>query len=203
MYPKPYLELETTKAERVSLEKNSKYEAMKQAFKIVDQDLSAAEDTLLELCRFHGVFQKILETFGDSEYQIGPRGLFTSKFPLFFKRLDGEITRFNYDGQVELDYSVWTENRVLVFEAKSLTRGGLDIGWHKLAYPSQRFSSSTQEGLKINPVYFLRKRDSEGNRILIYLFPEISFKEGGVVLNDEESWKPLRVLSVDMDTLRL
>jgi len=65
-----------------------------------------------------------------------------------------------------------------------------------LAYPSQRFSSYVKEGLKINPVYFLRKRDSEGNRILIYLFPEISFKEGGVVLNDEGCWKPLRVWSV-------
>ena len=165
------------------------------------KDLSAAEDTLLELCRFYGVFQKILETFGETEYQVGPRGLFASKFPLFFKRSDGEVTRFNYDGQVELDYSVWTENRVLVFEAKSLTRGGLDIGWHKLVYPSQRFASISEKGLKINPVYFLRKRDPDGNRILIYLFPEIGFREGGVVLNDEVFWKPLRVWSVKLDKL--
>ena len=67
-YPKPYLEFKTTKAERISLENSPKYEAMKQAFRIVDQDLSAAEDTLLELCRFHGVFQKILGTFGETEY---------------------------------------------------------------------------------------------------------------------------------------
>lgn len=203
VYPKPYLELKTEEAERISLTNYSSYEAMKKAFSIVDRDLSAAEDTLLEPCRFHGVFQKILEAFGESEYQIGPRGLFYSRFPLFFKRVNGDSTRFGYDGQVELDFSVWTENRVLVFEAKSLTRGGLDIGWHKLVFPSQRFASIGGEHLKINPVYFLRKRDSEGNRIMIYLFPEISFKEGGVVLNDEACWKPLRVWSVDLDSLRV
>lgn len=203
VYPKPYLELETASAERLPLDNTPEYGAMREAFRIVDRELSAAEDTLLELCRFHGIFRKVVETFGEKGYQVGPRGLFTSKFPLYFKISDGEFTRFNYNGQVELDYSVWTEDRVLVFEAKSLTRGGLDIGWHKLAYPSQRFISSSREGLRINPVYFLRKRDSEGNRILIYVFPEISFREGGVVLNDKEHWKPLRVWSVDLDALRV
>ena len=37
IYPKPYLELETDRVENTQLENNSKYEAMKRAFRIVDQ----------------------------------------------------------------------------------------------------------------------------------------------------------------------
>ena len=102
VYPKPYLELDTASAERLPLDNIPEYGAMKEAFRIVDRELSAAEDTLLELCRFHGVFQKVIEIFGEKEYQVGPRGLFTSKFPLYFKTLDGNLTRFNYYGQVEV-----------------------------------------------------------------------------------------------------
>jgi hypothetical protein len=201
VFPKPYLELNEKEAMPLSSKYPSKYKAMRQAFRIVDEDLSSAEDTLLELCRFHGIFNKMLETFGEDNYQIGPRGLFTSRFPILFKKKGNEPIKFNYNGQVELDYSVWMENRVLVFEAKSLTKGGFDIGWHKLAYPSQKFYVNFHDNLSINPVYLLRKRDSTCNRILIYLFPEIIFERGSVILNDEKYWKPLRIWSIDMNLL--
>jgi hypothetical protein len=44
---------------------------------------------------------------------------------------------FDYSGQEDLDYTIWTEDSVLVFEAKQFisSSGGLDIGWHKLAFP--------------------------------------------------------------------
>ncbi len=37
--------------------------------------------------------------------------------------------------------------------------------------------------------------------ILIFLFKEIEFQEGGVVLNDRSAWDPLKVFRVDIDSL--
>lgn len=46
-----------------------------------------------------------------------------------------EAVFFDYNGQEDLDYTIWTEDSVLVFEAVISSSGGLDIGWHKLAFP--------------------------------------------------------------------
>lgn len=200
VYPKPYLELNEANLKQIELKKRTDFENMRSAFRIVDGSLSSAEDTLIELCRFQGVFKSILGAIGEDSYEVGPRGFYSSSFPLFFKKKSGGLLELSYEGQIELDYSIWTHDRVLVFEAKSLSSGGLDIGWHKLAFPAQRFSGMG-DGLKINPVYFLRKRDSGGNRILVYLFPELRFVRGGVVLNDESNWMPLGVWSIGVDDL--
>jgi hypothetical protein len=200
VFPKPYLKLDEKDAESIGIERGSDYSALRKAFMIEDENLNSAENSLLELCRFYGIFKTILGFYGEERYEVGPRGFYSANFPLLFKRRGGVDLELVYDGQVELDYSIWTENRVLVFEAKSVTRGGLDIGWHKLAYPAQRFSG-IGPSLKINPVYFLRKSDRDGNRILIYLFPELHFIQGGVVLNDESCWRPLKTWVVDLDQL--
>ena len=126
----------------------------------------------------------------------------TQKFPLYFKRRDDTPTRFEYNGQVELDYTIWTESRVFVFEAKSVSRGGLDVGWHKLAYPAHRFYNQTiNHELKVNPVYFLRTIYEGVNTVLIFLFREMEFMDGGVLLNDRGAWDPLKVFRVDIDAL--
>lgn len=199
VYPKPYLELDDEDAQPIELSRRTDFDNMRRAFKVVDDSFSSAEDTLLELCRFQGVFKSILGTMGEDKCEVGPRGFYSSSFPLCFKDRKGGLFELGYEGQIELDYTIWTRNRVLVFEAKSVTSGGLDIGWHKLAFPAQRFSDMS-DGLKINPVYFLRRRDSGGNRILVYLFPELR-KADGVILNDETNWTPLGVWSIDINEL--
>ena len=202
-YPKPYLELSAEGAEEISVKPNAKYRHLRYAFKNLDWKLKAAENTLLELARFYGVYKVLTEYLeGTSNYQIGPRGGMTQKFPLYFKQRDDTHTIFEYNGQVELDYTIWTESRVFVLEAKSVSRGGLDVGWHKLAYPAHRFYNQTiNHELKVNPVYFLRTIYEGVNTILIFLFRNIEFMDGGVILNDRDAWEPLKVFRVDIDAL--
>ena len=202
-YPKPYLELSAEGAEEISVKPNATYRHLRYAFKNLDLKLKAAENTLLELARFYGVYDVLTEYLDcTSNYQIGPRGGMTQKFPLYFKRRDDTHTRFEYNGQVELDYTIWTESRVFVFEAKSVSRGGLDVGWHKLAYPAHRFYNQTiNHELKVNPVYFLRTIYEDVNTVLIFLFRDIEFMDGGVILNDRDAWEPLKVFRVDIDSL--
>jgi len=126
----------------------------------------------------------------------------TSSFDVYLQRKNTSLEKFRYRGQVELDYTIWTENRAYIFEAKSSLRGGYDVGWHKLAYPAQRFMKLTEEnGLKISPLYFLRTRSNGVNTIYLFLFPPIKFREGGVVLNDAEAMTPERVFRVDLSML--
>jgi len=202
-FPKPYLELDYSDAEEIDFERRQSFEHLRRAYKRLDWSLRSAENTLLELARFYGLYEFLAETYDETrDYQIGPRGGMTQRFNVFFKRNTGSQARFEYDGQVELDYSVWTENRVLVVEAKSYTRGGLDIGWHKLAYPSQRFFRQVEdEGLIINPVYFLRTIIDGVNVILLFLFEKMTFQKGGVVLNDSSKWNPERIFKINLDKL--
>ena len=202
-FPKPYLELSAEGAEGITCKPNATFRKLRYAFKNLDWRLKAAENTLLELARFYGVYEVLTEYLdGTSDYQIGPRGGMTQRFDLYFKRRDDTHTQFEYNGQVELDYTIWTESRVLVFEAKSVSRGGLDVGWHKLAYPAHRFYNQTiNHGLKVNPVYFLRTIYEGVNTVLIFLFREIEFQDDGVILNDRGAWEPLKVFRVDIDAL--
>ena len=203
-YPKPYLELSTSDVKEIEIQQNTSYNLMRKAFKSLDLSLKSAENTLLELARFYNVFETMIEgVTGDSEYHVGPRGGMTQQFDLYFKNVENDFAKFRYDGQVELDYSIWTEDRVFVVEAKSMTRRGLDVGWHKMAFPSHRFIDMVEDnGLKINPVYFLRTRIERKDVLLLYVFTEIWFRDGGIVLNDSDRWKLLKVFSVDLDSFR-
>ena len=176
---------------------------MKKAFKSLDYSLKSAENSLLELARFYGIFDTMVKTIdGSDEYEVGPRGLTTQKFDLYFKRVDGSLEQFEYNGQVELDYSIWTENRVFVVEAKSITNNGRDIGWHKMAFPSRRFvRQAVDDGLVVTPVYFLRTKHEGRHLILVYVFTEMKFKEEGIVLNDKSQWKLLKVFKVDINSI--
>jgi len=147
-------------ARNIEIDPKKSHINMRRAFKSMDFSLKSAENSLLELARFYSIFGTMVSTIdGSSEYQVGPRGLSTQRFDLYFKQDEDEPLKLEYNGQVELDYSIWTEDRVFVVEAKSITNYGLDIGWHKMAFPSRRFVNQVVEnGLKVNPVYFLRTR---------------------------------------------
>jgi len=202
-YAKPYLDLPIDGSEEIQLRKINSHRSLRKSFKSLDLTLKSAENTLLELARFYNIFETMVnEIDGASNFHVGPRGGMTQQFPLCFKKQDSSLLSLEYDGQVELDYSIWTENRVFVIEAKSLTRQGRDIGWHKMAFPTQRFINEVhEEDLKINPVYFLRTRVGRSNVLMLYVFDEMEFHKGGIILNDENRWKLLKVFSVNIDQL--
>ena len=202
-FPKPYLELSKESAEEISIQPVHSHRHMRKSFKSLDYSLNSAENSLLELARFYNIFETMVQHVdGTDEYNVGPRGLMTQKFDVYFKRSNDGFERFMYDGQVELDYSIWTENRVFVIEAKSRTLSGYDIGWHKMAYPSHRFVKQVvEDGLKVNPVYFLRTRIEGKHVILLYVFTEMEFKDEGIVLNDDRRWDLLKVFKVDVDQI--
>lgn len=202
-FPRPYLELEISNATELSIEPESSFQHLQKSFTTLDYNLKSAENTLLELARYYSVYTYLTNVFEDTnDYQIGPRGLMTQKFDIYFKREKGNYERLVYNGQVELDYTVWTENRVFVFEAKSINRGGLDIGWHKMAYPSHRFiSQAINDGLKINPVYFLRTVDTGENVIVLFVFDDMKFHNKGIILNQKDHWHPICVFRVNLNRL--
>jgi len=202
-FPKPYLELSTKKSKEIKIKPKNSHKNMRKAFKSLDYSLRSSENTLLELSRFYNIFETMVKSVdGSPDYQIGPRGLTTQKFDLYFKRTNSEFERLEYNGQVELDYSIWTEDRVFVIEAKSKTNYGLDIGWHKMAFPSRRFVKQvTENGLKVNPVYFLRTRVDEKHVIFIFVFTNMKFKNEGIVLNDKDRWKLLKVFNIPVDNV--
>ena len=201
--PKPYLDLDFSTAKNIEIKPKTSYLNMRRAFKSLDYSLKSAENSLLELSRFYNIFSSMVEAVeGTTEYQVGPRGLSTQKFDLYFKQIDDQPIKLEYNGQVELDYSIWTEDRVYVIEAKSITNYGLDIGWHKMAFPSRRFVDQvTENGLKLNPVYFLRTRIDRVHAILVFIFTEMKFRDKGIMLNDSDQWELIKVLRVDIDTI--
>jgi len=202
-YPKPYLELPIEGAETIEITQHDSFQHMRKAFKSMDYSLKSAENSLLELARFYGVFGEMVKRVdGSTQYQVGTRGLTTQRFPLFFKHVDGDLKEFEYNGQVELDYSVWTEDRVFVVEAKSITNNGRDIGWHKMAFPSRRFAwQAAESGLKVNPVYFLRTRVGGRHVVLVYVFEEMEFVEEGIVLNDADRWSLMGFFRVNIASI--
>ena len=91
-----------------------------------------------------------------------------------------------------MDYSIWTKDHILAIEAKSLPENhGLDIGWHKIVYPTFRFSQYSN--YKIKPVYFLKW----GKIIHVFVFPTISFHEKGILLNDKQTFEPDKIFKIE------
>lgn len=91
-----------------------------------------------------------------------------------------------------MDYTIWTEDVVLVFEAKQnkSNSGGLDVGWHKLAFTSQRFLKI--ENLSVIPVYYLR----QNNIIYLFVFPKMTSFRDGIILNDESQFSKYETFKV-------
>ena len=108
-YAKPYLDLPSEGAEKIEIRKNKSHKSLRKAFKSLDLKLKSAENTLLELARFYNIFETMVDEIdGTPEYYVGPRGGMSQQFPLGFKGTKAPLKTFTYDGQVELDYSIWT-----------------------------------------------------------------------------------------------
>ena len=107
---------------------------------------------------------------------MGPRGNEKAQFDVCFQDKESFI-KFEYQGQVDLDYSIWTKKRIFIIEAKSLNySGGLDIGWHKLAFPTQRFAVLSKcMGFDISPVYLLRRKTRKTDTGCLFIFSPIKY----------------------------
>ncbi|MFA5869696.1 MAG: hypothetical protein WC941_08365 [Candidatus Bathyarchaeia archaeon] len=202
-FPRPYTDLKSGGAEEIPIKEVVNHPVLKRAYSVINSDEKSAENTLLELLTFNDVYSRLVQLIdGSDRYYIGPRGGMTSSFNVYLMRKTDAPERFAYRGQVELDYTIWTENRAYIFEAKSTHKTGFDIGWHKLAYPAQRFAKLSEEsGFKLTPVYFLRKKTEGVNIIYLFVFPPVKFNEGGVILNDKAAMTPEKTFKIDLSKL--
>jgi hypothetical protein len=79
-FPKPYLELPIENVEDIKVDTIDSFYHMRKAFKSLDYSLKSAENGLLELARFYGIFDTMVKTIdGSDDYEVGPRGLTTQR----------------------------------------------------------------------------------------------------------------------------
>ena len=198
-FPKPYLDLNVKNAEQLSYDKDPNFKDLWNAFSDLNQ-----EDTGLEHLGGTGVykslFRKLFPKEPNVKWRIGPRGNKVSKFKVYgnftiakstTREYHKTIPLYDFDGQEELDYTLWTKDHILLFEAKSVKRNkGLDIGWHKMAYPTNRFRKYNR---KIIPIYLLKWEKIYH----MFVFPVFDFHKDGIIINDQYKLKPNRIFSVD------
>lgn len=183
-FPKPYLNLDVSSSIDLHPFQDEKFASLEDAVK------ESQENIGLEQLHYFGIYQKLVdEICGKSKYHIGPRGGRRSSFDVFAKDNLGEIEKiFHFDGSEELDYTLWTRDTIFMIEAKSTKTGkGLDIGWHKIAYPASRFRKYAENSkYRIIPVYLLRW----DNVFYLFIFSELNFYKSGIVINDSDYLKP-------------
>lgn len=188
VFPKSYPDLKITNPIQLKPE-TSEFEDLIDAFNV------RQENAGLEQLNVLGVYDALVSNlFGNEKWHIGPRGNKVSKFSIYGKKEDGKVEMIcNYDGQEELDYTIWTKDHILLFEAKSLPQNfGLDIGWHKLAYPASRFRKYSK--YKILPIYFLKWESV----VHLFVFPCFKFYEHGIIINDQERQIPDKIFRIDL-----
>ena len=195
-FPNAYLDLSILDYTEMETKEDPEFPELYKAFRKESGDKSKQENYALEHPRALGCYDKLIEgLFGNVKWYVGPRGGKTSKFKVYGKKSNGEIIfLFDYSGQEELDYTIWTKDCILLFEAKVVEHEneGLDIGWFKMAYPACRFSKIDNYTTK--PIYFLRCK----NTIHIFVFPKFQFHNDGVIINDEENQIPEKIFRIDL-----
>jgi len=187
-FPRSYLNLTTSDYTQLEIKKNGEFSELIKAFD------TRQENAGLEHLHVLGVYDLLIkELFGDVEWHIGPRGNKVSQFKVYGKKSSEETALlFDYHGQEELDYTLWTKDCILLFEAKSVSRNeGLDVGWHKMAYPASRFSKISNYTIK--PIYFLKW----GNIIHLFVFPKFQFYNDGIIINDKKNQIPEKIFRID------
>ena len=196
IFPSPYLKFDIKNLIEIDIEEPNGYDNLKNAFKE-----NILENSALEQLRFNGAYKKIIANVlgQEKEYYVGIRGNTTRTFNVYFYRSDTNETIFiyQYRGQADVDYSLWTDDAVFLFEAKKKEIGkniesSINIGWHKFAYGCARFIEF--KNLDIYPVYFLRTID----KVLLFIFPKFSFYKDGIILNDIKRMKPEKIFSVSI-----
>ncbi|RXA20258.1 hypothetical protein EQO05_06710 [Methanosarcina sp. MSH10X1] len=191
-FEKPYLDLDLSGAEELSYEIPENFEHLEDAFKE-----NPIENSSIEHLWFLGVFKQIIGRISlENECYIGPRGGKRSTFDVYFKdkKTQEVIKVFIYEGQEDLDYSIFTENCIYFFEGKNFPdgRGGLDLGWHKVIFPASRFKKYSNK--RLIPGYFLKL----GTVAYFAVFPDFQFFNGGVILNDEKQFIPKQIFKIDL-----
>ncbi len=196
-FPRPYLDLTTSDSTQLEIKEDPEFSELYKAFRKDPKDRSAQEDAALEFPNVLGCYDLLIkELFGNVKWYVGPRGLKRSQFHMYGEKSNGEpIDLPDYNGPEELDYTIWTKDCILLFEAKSLSKNkGLDIGWHKMAYPASRFSKISNYTIK--PIYFLRWE----NTIHLFVFPKFQFYNDGIIINDKKNQIPEKTFRIDLDS---
>ena len=192
-FPSPYLQLDTTNSEKLDLDVHDDFKELMSAFD------TRQENAGLEHLNACGVYDSLIEKlFGDKKWKLGPRGNKISEFKVFGKtKHDKIIPIYDFKGFEELDYGIWTKDHILLFEAKTQeVNCGLDVGWHKLAYPASRFKKFNNHS--IVPIYLLKW----GNTTHLFVFPKFRFHNNeGIIINDLEQLKPERCFKINFESL--
>ncbi len=194
-FPRPYLDLNRENAEKLDYVKEDDWKTLLNAYTIRHNQ----ENPGLEFLNAFGIYDLIIEKlFGKQEWRVGPRGNTVSKFKVYAKNNQDVVQPlYEFEGQEELDYTIWTKDQILLIEAKKAQKKdeGLNLGWHKIAYPANRFMEFKK--YKITPVYILRF-----DKIYhIFIFPVLEFHNNdGIIINDAEQLKPKHVFSVSTET---
>ena len=189
-----YLDLSISNSIQLETKEDPEFPELYNVFRKDVSDKSKQENSALEFPNALGCYDLLIKKlFGNVKWYVGPRGGKTSKFKVYGKKSNGETTfLFDYSGQEELDYTIWTKDCILLFEAKSLSKDkGLDIGWHKMAYPASRFSKISNYTIK--PIYFLRCK----NIIHLFVFPKFQFYNDGIIINDKKNQIPEKIFRID------
>ncbi len=190
-FPHSYLNLNITNSKKLETNQSG-FSELLEAFD------TRQENAGLEQLNVIGGYDELVKSLlGDVEWKIGPRGNKSSSFPVFAKNISNEIIHvFDFEGQEELDYTIWSKNHILLFEAKSLSLDwGLDVGWHKLAYPAPRFKKYAN--YKIKPIYFLKWEKV----IHLFVFPDFKFHNDGIVINDQHAIIPEHVFRIELSKI--
>ena len=195
-FPNSYLDLSISDSIQLETKEDPEFPELYKVFRKDVNDKSKQENSALEFPNALGCYDLLIKKlFGNAKWYVGPRGLKHSQFRTHGKKSDEKITSlYDYDGPEELDYTIWTKDCILLFEAKVVDREneGLDIGWHKMAYPAARFSKINNYTIK--PIYFLRCK----NIIHLFVFPKFQFHDDGIVINDKKNQIPEKIFRIDL-----
>ena len=195
-FPNSYLDLSISDSIQLETKEDPEFPELYKVFRKDVNDKSKQENSALEFPNALGCYDLLIKKlFGNVKWYVGPRGGKHSQFHMYGEKSNGDpIDLPDYDGPEELDYTIWTKDCILLFEAKVVDREneGLDIGWHKMAYPAARFSKINNYTIK--PIYFLRCK----NIIHLFVFPKFQFHDDGIVINDKKNQIPEKIFRIDL-----
>ena len=195
-FPNSYLDLSISDSIQLETKEDPEFPELYKVFRKDVNDKSKQENSALEFPNALGCYDLLIKKlFGNVKWYVGPRGLKHSQFRTHGKKSDEKITcLYDYNGPEELDYTIWTKDCILLFEAKVVEdeNEGLDIGWHKMAYTASRFSKIDNYTTK--PIYFLRCK----NTIHLFVFPKFPFYNDGIIINDKKNQIPEKIFRIDL-----
>ena len=191
-----YLDLSISDSIQLETKEDPEFPELYKVFRKDVNDKSKQENSALEFPNALGCYDLLIKKlFGNVKWYVGPRGLKHSQFRTHGKKSDEKTTfLYDYNGPEELDYTIWTKDCILLFEAKVVEHEneGLDIGWFKMAYPACRFSEIDNYTTK--PIYFLRCK----NTIHLFVFPKFPFYNDGIIINDKKNQIPEKIFRIDL-----